>query len=88
MVKSIGDQTTARQRRRIAWAENLNRQLQFVTWTPKQFVHELNAAGLDVSRQAVDCWLRGTKAPSPESQAVIAKVLRTAPHLLFPVEAA
>lgn len=86
--RHIGDQTTAAQRRRIRWAESLTDQLKFVGWTDKQFKYELALVGLEVSRQTVQNWLSGRVAPSPENQAVIAKVLRTAPHLLFPVEAA
>lgn len=88
VVTSIGDKTTPKERRRLMWARRLSEQLAFVQWTPKRFVHELNEAGCVVSRQAIDQWLRGETSPSPENQAYIAKVLGTAPHLLFPVEAA
>jgi len=88
MVTGIGDKTSARQRRRLLWAEKLQAQLDFLGWTTKRFVHELNEAGCPVKRQAVDQWLSGKTAPEPENQAYIAKVLRSAPHLLFPVEAA
>lgn len=87
-TRYIGDQTTPAQRRRLRWAESLSEQLRFVGWTEKQLRHELAASGLRVSRQTVQNWLTGRAAPSPENQAIIAKVLRTAPHLLFPLEAA
>lgn len=88
MVTAIGDATSPVARRRIIWGQKLGEQIRFVGWTTKQFVHELNEAGCAVSRQAVEQWLTGKTSPSPERQAYIAKVLRTAPHLLFPVEAA
>jgi transcriptional regulator with XRE-family HTH domain len=88
MVKSIGDQTTARERRKLLWAEKLRDQLGFFGWSTKRFVYELNEAGCDVTRQAVEQWLAGKSSPSPENQAYVAKVLRSSPHLLFPVEAA
>jgi len=36
----------------------------------------------------IDQWLDGTTSPSPENQGYVAKVTRSAPHLLFPVEVA
>ena len=94
-TQHIGDLTPPAQRRRLVWAGKLSDQLRFVGWVTsdgrldyKRFQHELAEAGCKVSRQAVSQWLAGETAPSPENQAVIAKVLRTAPHLIFPVEAA
>lgn len=87
-ARYIGDKTSPAQRRRIKWGERLAEQIKFVGWEPKRFRYELAQAGLEVSRQAVECWLAGKYAPSVENQAVIAKVLRTAPHILFPADAA
>jgi len=91
----IGEQTPAAQRRRIVWAQKLEEQLRFVGWVKnngkvdiKRFHLALQASGGKATRQAVDQWLAGLTAPTPENQAVVAKVLRTAPHLLFPVDAA
>ena len=91
----IGDQTPPAQRRRYVWASKVLDQLRFIGWVTddgkpdqRRFHAELRNAGCGVTRQAVDQWLSGETAPSPENQAYIAKVLRTAPHLLFPVEAA
>lgn len=84
----IGEQTSPRQRLRIEWATNLRTQLRYVNWTAKRFRHELELAGHTVSRQAIDQWLSGETSPLPHHQAAIARVLRTAPHLLFPVELA
>ena len=85
--KRIGDKTSAAARRRLAWGDRLKDQLSFLDWTTKRFIHELEQAGCTVSRQAVDFWLAGKTAPSPENQLVIAKVLRTSPSLLFPLDA-
>lgn len=84
----IGEQTGPRQRLRLEWAAKLRDQLAFLDWTPKRFRYELAEAGCKVSRQAVDQWLSGETSPLPHHQAVVARVLRTAPHLLFPVEIA
>lgn len=85
MVTAIGDQTSAKQRRKLRWTKNLTDQLTFLGWSPKRFVHELNEAGCDVTRQAVDQWLSGETSPSPENQAYVIKVTR-APGL-FSIEA-
>lgn len=84
----IGDKTTPAHRIRINWGESLREQLAFLKWTPKQFRHELSLAGLEVSRQAISQWLAGETSPRPHHQAVIASVLRTSVHRLFPVDAA
>lgn len=90
----IGEKTPAAQRRRIVWAQKLEDQLRFVGWVKdngkvdtKRFHLALQAAGGKATRQAVDQWLTGATSPTPENQVVVAKVLRTAPHLLFPVDA-
>lgn len=88
MVSHIGEQTSPRQRLRLEWAAKLRSQLDFLGWTQKRFRYELAEAGCNVSRQAVEQWLSGDTSPMPHHQAAIARVLRTAPHLLFPVEAA
>lgn len=86
MNQRIADQTSPAQRRRIKWTENLNDQLRFLQWTPKRFHHELREAGCNVSRQAVDQWLTGETAPSLDNQVFIARVTRSAQHVLFPAE--
>lgn len=51
----------------------------------KQMVQALVSMGFPVTEQAVGKWCRGESVPSPSHQAVIAKVLRTRAHLLFPI---
>jgi hypothetical protein len=91
----IGDQTPPAQRRRIVWAQKLEEQMRFVGWVTdtgkvdhKRLHRAVVEAGGRATRQAVEQWLAGKTSPTPENQAVIAKVLRTAPHFIFPVEAA
>jgi hypothetical protein len=83
-----GELMTAAEKRRRDWGENLAAHLDAQGLTVKRF-HQmlLEVPGFKVSRQAVYMWLKGDTAPSPESQAVIAKVLGTRSHLLFPVAA-
>lgn len=69
--------------RRVKWGENLSDQLGPLT--VKQFHRLLLDAGVDVTTQAIYSWKKGQTAPKPETQAVIARVLGTRPHLLFPV---
>lgn len=88
MNQVVADNTSPRQRRRIRWTQNLNDQLAFLQWTPKKFHHELREAGCSVTRQAVDQWLSGETAPSLDNQVFIAKVTRSAQHVLFPAEVA
>ncbi len=83
--KVIASETFAERRRRV-WAENLNACLDLHGWTPKRFHRELTAAGVEVSKQALYRWLSGATSPAIDHQIVIAKVLRTTHHLLFPAE--
>jgi hypothetical protein len=94
-ISHIGEKTRPAQRRRLIWSDKLAAQLRFVGWVTsdgKPDARRLHAAvvaaGGKASRQAVQQWLAGSTAPTPENQAVVARVLHTAPHLLFPVEAA
>ena len=87
MLIDMGGPTPAAERRR-RWASNLTDTLRLQDRTPKQFRIALAEHGLEVSMQCVYQWLRGDTAPSPESQAVIARTLGQPPAVLFPVEAA
>lgn len=87
-VVHVEGELTPAQRRRKRWGENLSAQLEASGLTVKEFHRLLLAQDVDVSTQAIYSWLKGDTAPRPESQAVIAQVLSTRAHLLFPVVAA
>jgi DNA-binding XRE family transcriptional regulator len=82
-----GDMTPAK-RRRLRWGQNLDTQMKANGFKVKQLHRALLEHDVDVSTQAIYSWLKGETAPRPETQAVIAEVLRTRAHLLFPAEAA
>lgn len=88
MAPRIEGNLTPAQRRRIRWGENLAAQLEMNDLTVKQLHRCLLDRDVDVSTQAIYSWLKGDTAPRPETQAVLAEVLRTRAHLLFPAAAA
>lgn len=76
-------------RLRVRWGQNLADAMEGNgKMTRKQLQRALEAEGLEVSLQAIGYWLKGDTAPRAHHQAVIAKVLKTRAHLLFPAEAA
>jgi hypothetical protein len=42
--------------------------------------------GIELSVQAIGCWVRGETAPRPDHQAALAVVLGVPPHVLFPID--
>lgn len=87
VVHLEGDSTPAQRRRRL-WAENLRDQLDAQDVKVKQLHRLLLDNGVDVTTQAIYSWLKGDTAPRPETQIVVAQVLRTKASVLFPVVAA
>jgi transcriptional regulator with XRE-family HTH domain len=48
----------------------------------------LAAYGVDVTVQAIGCWLRAETSPRPEHQAALAAALGVPAHTLFPIDPA
>lgn len=80
------DMTPAQQRRAL-WGRNINAQLDVLGMNVKQLQRALLAEGVDVTPQAIYAWLNGDTAPRPETQVVIARILRIAHPMLFPLGA-
>lgn len=87
-MEHIGDLTTPAERIRLRWAATLAALLAQRELTVKQFRHELAAFGCDVTRQAIEQWLKGVTAPRPHHQAAIAAVFRLPVAAIFTIDSA
>ncbi len=87
-VIHLDGESTPAQRRRRLWAENLRDQMEAQSVSVKQMHRAMLDEGVDVTTQAIYSWLKGDTSPRPETQIVVAQVLRTKASVLFPVVAA
>lgn len=85
-VITIGEEPDPDKRLRKEWGDNLTGVIEAHGWTRKQFRHELEKAGVEVSRQTVDYWCSGQWSPKPQHMAVVAQVTGVPVHVLFPIK--
>lgn len=77
------------ERIRMEWADSLAEHMHLHgEMTRKELRLALARYGVQVSEQAIGCWLRAETAPRPEHQAALASILRVPVRRLFPIEPA
>lgn len=76
---------TAEKRQRMEWGRILTAAMTDQELSRRVLIERLREQyGVDVTPQAVSCWLLGRWSPSPRHQAAVAGVLKVEPHVLFP----
>jgi transcriptional regulator with XRE-family HTH domain len=84
----VGSETSHAVALRREWAESLRDHLAAQGMSRKALRLRLAELGVNVTEQAIGCWLRGETSPRPSHQAVLAAVLRVPVRRLFPIEPA
>lgn len=77
------------ERIRLEWADSLREHMSLHDdMSRKELRHALARYGVNVTEQAIGCWLRAETAPRPEHQAALASIFRVPVRRLFPIEPA
>lgn len=74
------------QRLRFDWSESLAEHMKAQEVTVKQLVAKLAELDIEVTRQAVELWLKGQTSPRPHHQAALGTVFNVPARRLFPIE--
>lgn len=94
---TLGTESDPAKRLRLEWAESLAEHMVAVgkltnsdgqAMSRKQLQRALADQGVEVTMQAIGCWLRGETSPRPHHQAALATVFSVPARRLFPIEAA
>lgn len=84
----VGIEKDRRQRIRRDWAVSLAEHMQAGGVSRKELRRRLERHGVEVTEQAIGCWIRAETSPRVEHQAAIAAALRVPVRRLFPIELA
>jgi hypothetical protein len=85
---TMGTENDPRKRLRADWADSLSEHMEARQVTRKGLRLALAGYGVQVTEQAIGCWLRAETSPRPEHQAAIAAVMQVPVRRLFPIEPA
>jgi hypothetical protein len=87
---TVGVDPSAARRLRKDWAESLAEHMDArrPKMTRKGLRHALAELNVEVTEQAIGCWLRGETSPRPEHQAALATIFSVPVRRLFPIEPA
>lgn len=88
VTKVVGEAADPELVLRQKWSESLvdHMKAQQPPMTSKALSHALADLGVDVSRQAIESWMKGYTSPRPHHQAALGTVFHVPVRSLFPIE--